>query len=243
MYLSIIMPFYKRVESLALSLIYNEQHLAKPGIELVLCLDEPTQEQEVIALMKSYTNISCKVIVNDNDHTWRNPSKAINVGILNASGRHCLVMSPESIFANDLPSELSHVIKEVSSGAFSVGQILWMTKQDLRIPLVNMYKDSTDLTFYGSICVPTIYLKSIRGYDETNLLWGADDDNIRKRLQLHGLNKIECANAKMIHIAVDKEPVKIRNNHETMEELYSPKLAIVNDKDWGTDFKRIAYLR
>ena len=79
----------------------NLPYFQRNGIEIVIAMDEDSEEESIINFTHRYPFINWKVIVNHSKHDWRNPAKAINVGIRNATKEFILVCSPESEFITD----------------------------------------------------------------------------------------------------------------------------------------------
>lgn len=239
MKLSIVIPFYKRAEQFAAALKYNAPYLAKPDYEIVLVVDEPTQQEQVLKIVEAYAGLNWKVLLNPNDHAWRNPSPPLNVGIRHATGDHVLVTSPESMFVTDVPSILLNAIegKEV----FAIGRVRWCSELHARMLTPVKAFAEVEAAYYGSICVAREYLLAIRGYDESLTAWGGDDDNLRRRLQLHGIAPLKCPDAKLIHFIDEPREVLADRHIASLDAILFPRVAAVNDENWGTDFNQIIY--
>ena len=98
---SVVMPFYKKMDEFRRIFPKNLPYFQRNGIEIVIAMDEDSEEESLINFTHRYPFINWKVIVNHNKHDWRNPAKAINVGIRNATKEFILVCSPESEFITD----------------------------------------------------------------------------------------------------------------------------------------------
>jgi len=250
--LSIVMPFFKRSADFERVLPLNAAFFANPEYEVVLVMDEPSEEARALALLDRFAQIRWRVLVNDEPHAWRPPCRALNVGIRNARGEYVLVMSPESAFATDLPKL---ALDKVSRGkTAATGVVVFATYGDLA-----SMNGSTAKTFlkrkaeapealynFGSICAARADLLAIRGYDESLTLWGGDDVNLRLRLKLQGV-AIERVDAMAI-VHLSEKPRTMRNpEHEMVRQtpeawkaIYAPTVAVTNDDQWGTDFGRVA---
>ena len=66
-------------------------------------MDEPTEKEGLIELIKTYPFINWKVIVNEQDHLPRNHAPVLNVGIRHATKKYVLVSDPEVEFYNQIP--------------------------------------------------------------------------------------------------------------------------------------------
>lgn len=248
--LSVVLPYYKRIKTFKQSLCVNYLKLmSAPGrsTEVVLVLDEPTEESDVLELVSQYKQISWRVLINRRDHPWRNPSVAINVGIRHAKGAFVLIMSPECLYVTNVPAILFNAAHSISN-SFAVGQARFCHRQIIEEKgLAQAYEAKKNQIYYGSICIPRSALESIRGYDESNKTWGGDDDNLRSRLVLSGLEKKCIANAKVIHpVDSDEDRGQVRDilRTKTWDERQAclfPLNAIANGEDWGKEFDEIIY--
>ena len=247
--LSVILPFYKRLSAFEQALKTNHTYLAggdERSTEIVLVLDEPSEEEEIVRLVHAYDGLSWRVIINRKDHVWRNPARAINVGLRHATGEYALVMSPESLHVTDVPAVLFRASSN-SQGLFSIGKICWCPRQIVNEKGLSAAFDETEpKRFYGSICAPRAAFEEIRGYDESNESWGCDDDNIRERLILCGLKPWYAPYARAIH---PLEPGEVNHNQtrqveKTLTERHSylrPSTTRVNDADWGREFDEVLF--
>lgn len=76
--LSIIMSFYKRYEEFARVLPHNVPYFQRNGIEVIIAMDEPSEKEKLIALIKQYPFINWKVIVNDKEYSPCNHAPVLN---------------------------------------------------------------------------------------------------------------------------------------------------------------------
>jgi len=229
MNISVILPYYKRFELFEPALAYNVRWWARgDGIEiqLVLVLDEPTEIEEVLKLAGRYP-LRWKIIVNRRDHPWRNPAKALNVGIRHSELKYCLIISPETLLLSDVPRLLMERVLKSSDAGYAFGQTLF----DAPIqPSPNPYR-------WGSLFAVRQHLLEIRGYDETAEVWGGDDDNIRLRLGMHGLLPLPTEEARLFHPG---HPLS-REVTEQKQRLKNPARTIANDANWGKDFEEVIF--
>jgi hypothetical protein len=246
--LSIILPYYKRIAAFAGALAVNSAcFTSRPDLELevVLVLDEPTEEEAVLRLVGAHAEIGWRVLINRRDHPWRNPSRAINVGLRHARGEMALVMSPESLLVTDVPDILSRRVAE-ADGCFAIGRVCFAPRQAvLEKGLRRAYEEGEPKRFYGSMCAPLAALTQIRGYDEANGAWGGDDDNVRLRLMMSGLSMKYAPWARAVHPMEAGELVpRLKGLGRDQEELRAamrPRDAVANHADWGRDFDEIIY--
>jgi hypothetical protein len=210
--LSVIMPYYKKFSDFRQVLPLNYRFLNKRHIEVILCLDEDSEQRQVLELTAQYKDIQWRVIACHETHAWRPPCKAINVGIRHAQGEHILILSPESAFVNDVPSQvLSHL--ETFPESAICGRLNHSTFDqlaDCRDVYQAMVRYQYRLSpgrdgfevpqFYGSVAVSRQKAVEIGGYDECLAKWGGDDDNFRARLQLAGVSILKTADVNIVHL-------------------------------------------
>jgi hypothetical protein len=246
--LSILLPYFRKLQEFKRVLTLNHQYFARAGIELVLLLDENSEEADLLDLLRGYPTIRWKVIVNDVPHPWRPPCKAINVGLRHASGRYVLVVSPESAFVGDVPAYALQVMNEHPNG-IAIGRVGFARFDDLQSGLGLKRQFSASVpsepylhTFYGSICGPRSAFESVGGYDETFINGGGDDDNIRVRLEMAGYTLLACKDMRLLHLSF--EPRDGGEHYDPDDDLRkcTPLSSRANSgMDWGRDFARIAY--
>jgi GT2 family glycosyltransferase len=246
--LSVILPFYKRLSAFEQALKINHGYLAgERDTEIVLVLDEPSEEEGVLRLVQAYDQLSWRVIINRQDHVWRNPARAINVGLRHALGEYALVMSPESLHVTNVPKTLFAASTNSEAALFSVGRICWCPRQIVNEKGLSAAFDETEpKRFYGSICAPRAAFEEVRGYDESNHTWGCDDDNIRERLMLCGLKPGYAPYARAIHPLeageVNHNQIRQTDKTPTERDLYlRPSTTCVNDADWGREFDEVIF--
>ncbi|HYK21008.1 MAG TPA: glycosyltransferase family 2 protein [Pyrinomonadaceae bacterium] len=246
--ISVILPYYKRINAFKRALSINAWKLhstAERSTEVVLVLDEPSEEQAVLEVVQARPGISWRVLINRRDHAWRNPAVAINVGIRHAKGDYVLVFSPESIYVNDVPSILFNTARE-EEATFTVGRVHNCAREVIDAKgFQTAYEEGEPKRYYGSICAPRQALETIRGYDETNQSWGCDDDNVRERLILSGVQTRYVPRAKVLH---PLEPNEIRRDVRRQEKedqerdfYMCPQTVLANGADWGREFDEIIY--
>lgn len=237
---SVIMPFYKKMDEFKKIFPINQPYFERNGIEVIICMDENTEADALLEYINDYPFINWKVIVNHNKHDWRNPSKALNVAIRAASKEYILICSPESQFDTD--------------AIYLMRKALYYYPNHFAVGFVEFKSFSSDLTQpvskvpYGSIMAKKEHLIEIKGYDEQLLKWGGDDDNIRARLEMIGIKKLTLPDVKLIHWESESDLMKRKEKHrakdrplEVTRSILYPKNHIVNSNNWGTDFDYVAY--
>lgn len=247
--LSILLPYFRKLAEFRRVLPLNAPYFARAGIEVVLVLDENTEEAGLLDLLRGYPQVRWKVIVNDVPHPWRPPCKAINVGLRHASGRYVLVASPESAFVGDIPAFSLQVMNEHPKG-IAIGRVGFARFDDLQNgrSLEHQFTASVPTTpylhtFYGSICGPKAAFESIGGYDETFTTGGGDDDNIRVRLEMAGNVLLACTEMRLLHLAFEPRDGGEHWNPDDDLRKCTPSSSLANSgADWGKDFARIAHV-
>ena len=234
---SVVMPFYKKLNEFKIVLPKNQPFFQRNGIEVIIVMDEDSEEKSLIKYIRQYPFINWKVIVNHDKHEWRNPSKAINVGIRNASKDFILVCSPESEFITDAIYIMRKKL-EYYPAHFAIGTVSFTA--------IECYTELSNSTFieYGSIMAKKEAFCAVTGYDESLTKWGGDDDNIRIRLEMQGIKKILLPEVKLLHKEKSKD-LKSRNNKNipinTFKRIKYPLVIKANSKDWGKEFNDIPY--
>lgn len=238
---SIVIPFYKKMKEFRKIFPKNKKYFQRNGIEIILVLDSPEEQQELLCFIKKYPFINWKVIMNDKSHSWRSPAKSINLGIKYATRKYVMVCSPESEFETDAILQLRTALK-IYPDIFAMGTVCFADGYD---EANDHYKDK--YLSYGSIMVKKESLLAINGYDETFSKWGVDDYNLRARLEMYGIKEFFMPQVKLIHREIDNKDRKSRHFYDTTEmniitrrSLY-PKNPIANLNSWGDDFDKIIY--
>jgi hypothetical protein len=232
--LSIIMPFYKKFHAFSKVLPMNAPFLQRSGIEVIVVLDEPSEKDEVLALIRAYSGVNWIIIVNSNVHLWRNPAKAINVGIKNSTKEYVMICSPESFFRTDAIFNLRTVL-EFYQNSFAIGKVFFAEFGDAEL-------SGKMSLYYGSIMAKKCHLVHVCCYNEEYDSWGGEDDHIRAKMEYFGYKKIVVENAVLIHyeesvlgiIAREKKPRLIPN--EIYKNANRPKLSDFMKPSWGDDF-------
>lgn len=235
--LSIILPFYKKVQAFAKAVQRNKLYF-NPNYEIVLLLDNPGESDEVIKIAKDNKGIQWSIFENKKAHEWRNPAKPINVGIKQARSDVTLILSPETLWLTDVPGQLLDKVNSAPSkyhfGAITLSQNI----SDITIESFETEKKWS----CGSLCCRTEHLKAVRGYDESLDGWGADDDNIRRRLILNGIFAEHHPEIKLAH---PKDSSALRKYSAStaarLKTLVNPTDPYTNTESWGADFDTLIY--
>ena len=199
---SVILPFYKKMAEFRKALPVNASYFQRNGIEIIICLDEDSEEKELLKFIATYPLINWKVLVNHRKHEWRNPSKTINVGIKHATKKYVFVCSPESEFYTDAIKIMREYL-EYYDRHFAVGRVAFVDYDK------NEIDDFLFTHPFGSIMVKKEFLFTIGGYDESLDKWGGDDNNVRARLELSGVRRLYLPEVKLVH-REEKRELKAR---------------------------------
>lgn len=233
MKLSIILPFYYKGNEFDIALGYNKQYLTD-DMELVIPIDEPDSKDEVKQILDKHNVTEYQIRSNPQKHIWRNPSKAINVGLRMARGEYVIVMSPESICVTNVYDTLyrNAFMYDKEKAYFSTGRVVFykegITETDNLLDLFN----SSVHFWYGSICASKEAFFSVRGYNEAITGWGYDDMEIRSKLQREGYKMRLIEDAMVIHNEIAKTRPKDYQKQHQKSRLVKRK----NDENWGMDF-------
>lgn len=242
------MPWFRKLAEFSRVLGMNHRWLARPGIEVLIALDEPTEEAALIDLLGAHPDVAWKLIVNDRPHAWRPPCRAINVGLRHARAPFVLVVSPESAFVGDLPV---HALRAVLAhpGSVALGHVAFSRFDELeaagsvtarfrQLVPPNLRMDR----FYGSICAPRVAFETVGGYDESLTRWGGDDDNLRVRLEMAGWGLRACPDVCALHLSFDTRTGAEAYDPEHEIACCAPAVARANHgADWGREFDRVGY--
>lgn len=240
---SIVLPFYKKLKEFKKVLPKNLSCFRRNGIELIIVLDTPEEEVGLINYLNEFPFLNAQVIVNRIPHEWRNPSKALNVGIKNSSRKYIFIASPETELLTDVIYQLRYILQYYPD-SFAIGQVAFLDFEDT--PLLKDIHHH-ELLPYGSLMVERKYLDEIGGYAERLTGWGGDDNNIRTRLELAGIKRMFVSQAIAIHREENSDGHTSRNKRNTAmpvevyKEIYYPQKTMVNEDSWGTDFNERVY--
>lgn len=181
--ISFVLPFYRKLEWLR-TVFPRNACFQSPQVEVVLVLDEPSQETEVLAFVREQP-VRVQVIVNDKDHPWRPPCAAINVGIRHARGVYTAVVSPESYLLVE-PDYLEQKVLILPERFILCGRLWHGVGITPETPLqavedyARQQRAVSDL--YGFKCCATEHWMEAGGYDEHRQKYGGDDDDVFHRL-------------------------------------------------------------
>ncbi len=233
---SIVMSFYKKLNDFKKVLPKNAPYFQRNGIEIIIVLDEPSEERELLEFISQYPFINFKIIINREPHDWRNRCKVLNVGIKAASFNYILVLDPEVELVTDVIYQLRYTMSFYPK-TFATGVVAFIDYEDDE----NNISERNWIP-YSSIMVSKNHLTEIKGYDESFKVWGGEDDQIRKRLELFGIKKMEVLDAKTLHREEKSDGHKARSSRKKemsikhLKHILYPKKAIFNTENWGDDF-------
>lgn len=210
---SVIIPFYKKESEFKFAIEKNYKQF-KNIKELIIVFDEPINIDQYKYLFNY--KINYKFYQNDEKHPWRNPSVVINFGLAQATGKYCIVISPESIL---LDNAIHSLVCECDENTFTVGSILFTTYDYYASHcsnneiLMSHYGNETRCEKfisgfnYGSICCTKENLEKVEYYtnDFIKKGWGGEDDNIRSKLEAKGIVKKILNDAKLLHLESNHE--------------------------------------
>ncbi len=256
--ISVIMPFYKKYDEFVFSFErYNfAQFNKQKNLELVIVCDDPSETDLLCIYLEGFVarqkvNIKIKVIVNENQHAWRAPTKAINVGVKNAHYDKFLVMSPETLI---IDGSVDAIASRCNVSTFAIGILKFDDIASVnRGASLQQHFHSLNKTIsaYGSICFTREQADKVGGYNESWEVWGGDDDDFRHRLQLAGYKK-SATLAKFIHVQMqarhEYNASKDKERHSKGKVLKYKVDAITNNKNYlandgcfGNDFDKVYF--
>lgn len=254
--LSYVLPYFRRLRELEFALPYNSARFGRPDCEVVLALDEPSETEPLLDLVRTkYPHVKWRVVVNERDHDWRGPTRAINVGIRHAVGTSVLVASPESLFVDD-PADFLGLV-DSGDRRFVIGRVVFCSYAEFEASpaedlggIFEFWQRRLGVPkFYGSILTRRAEFEDVTGYDESLLKWSGDDVNARIRLMANGVRMTPRPDLRVIHLAFESQvsgkPLKaLRRPHHTEAEydaIVAPSQIRANGPGWGRDFDRVVF--
>ena len=212
---SIIIPYYKRLEEFRYAFSYNYEQFCAVK-EVIIIIDEPITDLSVFSFLKVYP-IHFVFLMNTEQHPWRNPAVVINKGIEIATSEKCLIMSPESIL---LPNAIRNLVEGCTDTTFSVGTVQFMSyttfekrvyddalmKETLRTGVPRRERKLLGPVEFGSLCCTRANFGRVNRYNEEHSKegWGGEDDAIRTKLEKAGITK-RSVDAVIIHPETDED--------------------------------------
>ena len=238
--ISIVMPFYKKYKEFVNNFEKNnfDAFNKHPDMELIISVDDPTESEDLLSYLEQKTMKGCcfsvKVLLNNETHEWRCPSKAINQGIKQATYEKITVMSPETLV---LPDSLSMLERHCNDMDFSLGIIKHIVDEQLNFSDIgeNFAIINSPSLPYGSICFTKQQALHVGGYDESYIIWGGDDDDFRNRLVLAGFNK-KIIFSKFIHVMYSDRAINFSKDKEE-EKKHGSLLKKIHKISNTTNFK------
>jgi len=235
---SIILPFYKKIDEFREILPLNAKFFQRNGIEVIVVMDHPEGKDELLELTRQYPMINWIVLLNEQHHEWRNPAKAINVGIKASTKDYIMVCSPESHFQTDAVFLLKYY--QMNYGAcFTVGSVTFSIfgKQS--------DEKAAQTLPYGSILARKKDFERVGGYTEHFSEWGGEDDNLRAKMEYFGIKKVFVPDARLVHYErVSNGYQKRREQSRSLPEIiqqrsFHPGKADFLNTGWGSDFSGV----
>lgn len=245
--LSIVLPYYKKLREFERVLPLNAPWWSRSDIEVLLVLDEPSEEAALVAYLAKWPTLRWRVVVNDAPHDWRPPCIAINVGLRQARGTHVLILSPESACVGDVPAFVLAVL-QAHPDAAAIGRVCFTrfdAVQDGESFDAHFDQRMSSVlhlhTFYGSIAARRDTLMAVGGYDESFTGWGGDDDNVRVRLEMAGYRILACPRLRVLHFSFEDRPPPQYDIEEDFLKCTPAQARANAGDDWGRAFSRVAY--
>ena len=254
--LSIIMPFYKKFAEFEFA--FRQGNLATfntlSHLELLICVDAPFEADLLIAYLNQLVSeknlgFSVTVFLNEQEHPWRCPSAAINVGIKQARYNKLLVISPETL---PLKQSIATLVKATDEEHFALGIIKHAHAElieQMGTESVFINKPSPMLP-YGSICFTKHQADTVGGYDESFKAWGGDDDDFRMRLLNAGFKRSQTL-ARFMHSKFEdrilnradnlKEEKSVQKIAEKINAIKQKVSFIANQGVYGLSFSKVIF--
>jgi hypothetical protein len=231
MRLSFILPFFTQIEQAIQGLTENLLLFNSDETEVVLVMDDNGYESILVGLIKdfksAYPKLKFKVLINDANHEWRPPCKAINVGLRNATGDNVIVASPETMIRVPYNSYLEEMPK---LSKIFIGGLLTHVESPAKQKITF---GNIATVGYGFLMCAREDMESLNGFDESRTRYGGDDNDIRERLSMIAEPRIDF-NIHLFHIRHENVP-----RMSCGYEAYGVEK--VMPENYGKDFNRVAY--
>ncbi len=240
--LSIIMSFYKRYEEFARILPQHAPFFQRNGIEVIIAMDEPTEKEKLLELLKKYPLINWKLIVNEQKHEPRNHAPVLNVALKHATKKYVMQIDPEVECYTDAILQMRTAIAHYPKH-YILGYVAYIP-YEMTVNQNNI--NSLDFIPWGSIMVERSHLEAIKGFDETFSKWGGEDDNIRVRLDMLGVKKLLLPSVLTMHREKNYNPKEradkvAKHTPEDWKKMRYPTEIEVNPNGWGNEFNNLVY--
>lgn len=243
MNISFVLPCYKRAAMLRQMLPLNEAYEC-PDVEVILVLDEPSEEKEIVEIVKAHRTIKFRVLVNDQAHDWRPPSVPINVGVRRALAPHIVIIAPEAALVLPRRDYLQGLLAEDHRSAY-LG-LCWPVPdmpegEKIRDSKARLIAIEAAQPALGLGCGFRLYPKAafvrIGGFNEALTGYGGDDFDIGLRMARFGVRAIVDGNIKVFTMwhGAPRVPHGDREMPSTNIVLESQL------HSWGTAFSRCAW--
>lgn len=234
---SIIMYSFKCLNEFSRVLPLNAKYFQRNGIEIVILLEEPSEEQRLLDLIEQYPFINFKIITDRTSQGhYDRRGKVLNAGIKAASFNYILILNPDVKLITDLIYQLRYILfhyaKSFAASVFYMDDIQKATRQ---------------LRSYSSIMVLKKDALEVCGYGEGLKEMEGENAEICCRLELFGLEKIEILEAEaaingdrrlehdVLSLALKEKSVR------SLKNIFFPKEVVLNNENWGGDFKEVIW--
>ena len=249
------MPFYKKFQEFKFAFTQGNLQTfnAMENLELLISVDSPLESDLLVfylqqLIQSNQLRFSVKVLLNEQDHPWRCPTVAINVGIRHAYYDKILVLSPETI---PLDQAIEMLVKKTNSEQFALGIVQHVKAEQIQAvgSKEAFMSKRAALLPYGSICFTKDQANKVGGYDESYQIWGGDDDDYRARLMAAGFLKIQTL-AKFLHSKFHDRLINHADNQEERKQekviekikfIKEKSTFVANNGNYGMSFSKVIF--
>lgn len=241
MNVSYVVPFFRQAAAFKMMLPVNDG-FRFPDAEVVLVLDDPTEEQAILKIVRANTDIKFRVIVNDAQHDWRPPCVAFNVGIRHALADHLVFVDPDAAIVMPTPDFPKRLIRDDFRLCYA--GLAWFDddlKSDDSPELIRhkiqVCENIGKTCRWGSgfLLAPKIALERIFGFDEIRFSYAYDETDIRIRLARLG-NR--CVIDGQIKVFRPGQP----GGATEPDPNFFPQVALAEQRHiWGKEFERVSF--
>ncbi len=132
----------------------------------------------------------CNYIYSETRGLLWNKCIALNIGIFAARGENVIISDIDIIYRHDFISRISSY--DMTANFLSFNAIYLQQDSDYQIENITSY-ENLHIGFIGLLIVKKQYLIYLNGYDDFYQIWGAEDEDIIKRLKKMNINQLHIS--------------------------------------------------
>lgn len=243
--LSIVVSVSQSLAEFERFFLPKAKYFERNGIEVIVVVNKPIKQEEILSYICAYPFICWKVVINNKEDNLRNPAKAFNVGIRQATKKYLMVMEPNVEFYSDVIYLLREKL-DFYPEHYAIGQVLFVDINE-EVDKKNSGCFHSELIPFGSIMTRKEYFEKINGYNESYTEGYGEDEYLRKRLELSGIRLLFFPESILIYRKNVIQQTTLINDQqihimrELSSEMLLPLLVKVNEYGRGTEFYTVVY--